>query len=109
MKTKIYAPAGMTGLAVEPWNTGEVYAVAANWAQAASPVMVYGRNGWECDGHGRQVADFRHDPKEALESEIRKAMVAWHEIDEDHSDEESELEKILDDAEELDAEDDDAE
>lgn len=76
MKTQIAAPIGMTGLAVEPWSKGEVYAVAANWAQASSPVMVYGAGEWDIDDRGRQVADFQHRPKDALESIIRQAIEA---------------------------------
>lgn len=70
----ISCPAGMTGWAVEPWSRGEYYAVAADWAQASSPVMVYGEDGWGSDGHGRQVADFRHLAEAALESIIREAI-----------------------------------
>lgn len=122
MKT-IKTPAGMSGLAVEPWSKGEIYAVAANWSQASAPVMVYGEDGWTTDEHGRQVADFRHDARSALESVVREAMAAsgaWQEIDEDHVRDEAnecehgvytgageccrcELEAILDDAEEIDS------
>ena len=73
MKT-IECPEGMYGLAVEPWGADEIYAVAANWAQASSPVRVYGERGWNCDAHGRQVADFRHNSRDALESIIRDAI-----------------------------------
>jgi hypothetical protein len=70
------APAGTSGMAVAPWDPSEIYAVAANWAQASAPVWTYGLDGWTMDSHGRQVADFRHDSREALESEIREAMIA---------------------------------
>ena len=73
MKT-ITCPEGTRGLAVEPWSKGEIYAVAANWSQAGSPVMVFGEDGWTSDEHGRQVADFRHNDRAALESVIREAI-----------------------------------
>lgn len=71
---QVSAPAGKSGLAVEPWAPGEIYAVAANWSQASDPVMVYGSSGWTSDEHGRQVADFRHSDRAALESVIREAI-----------------------------------
>lgn len=71
---EVTAPEGMTGIACEPWSKGEVYAVAANWAQASSPVMVYGKRGWSQDDSGRQVADFRHSDRAALEAIIRSAI-----------------------------------
>lgn len=74
--TRIAAPASMTGLYVEPWSQGEIYAVAADWAQASSPVMVYGEDGWINDECGRQVADFRHSDRAALEAVIRSAIEA---------------------------------
>jgi hypothetical protein len=73
MATNISAPSGKSGLAVEPWTPGEVYAVAADWAQASSPIMVYGEDGWTWDEHGRQVADFRHDCRAALECILMEA------------------------------------
>lgn len=101
MTTTINAPAGMTGLSVEPWSKGEVYAVAANWAQAGSPVLSYSgkADGWGLDAHGRQVADFRHSPRAALESVIREAIEAGGDEPDD-----DEVEAILDDAAEIDAE-----
>jgi len=39
--TTLETPAGMSGLACEPWAEGEIYAVAANWSQASSPVMFF--------------------------------------------------------------------
>lgn len=71
-KINLTAPEGMSGLAVEPWAKGEIYAVAADWAQASCPVRVYGRGGWKYDG--RQVADFRHRPLAALESVLIEAV-----------------------------------
>lgn len=70
---RVVAPAGMSGLACEP-SEGEVYAVAADWAQANSPVMVYDEGGWTTDEHGRQVADFRHRTADALASVLSEAM-----------------------------------
>ncbi len=93
---KISAPVGMSGLAVEPWAKGEIYAVAANWAQAGSPVLSYGGGGWDLESHGRQVADFRHSARAALESVIRAAIKAGGDEPDD-----DEVEAILDDAEEL--------
>lgn len=63
---ELTAPQGMSGLACEPWTPGEVYAVAADWAQASSPVLIWGDGEWTNDMHGRQVADFRHEPTDAL-------------------------------------------
>lgn len=75
MRTAIEAaPAGTCGLVVEPWAQGEVYGVAANWAQASAPVYFYGESGWESRQY--QVADFRHSPREALECELAQALVA---------------------------------
>lgn len=65
-------PDGMSGLACEPWTPGEIYAVAADWAQASSPVLVWGNEEWTLDECGRQVADFRHDPAAALEDLIER-------------------------------------
>ncbi len=97
MTTTIKAPVGMTGLAVEPWSKGEVYAVAANWAQAACPVMVYGEDGWTNDECGRQVADFRHNDRAALETIIREAgEMSGDALDDD------DVESILEEAEEVD-------
>jgi hypothetical protein len=76
MKTKISAPAGMTGLACEPWSRGEVYAVAANWAEASCPVRSYGDDGWGYIEGGLQVADFRHNARAALEDVIRRTIEA---------------------------------
>ena len=102
MKTKIYAPTGKSGLAVEPWGAGEVYAVAADWAQASSPVLVYGEDGWT--GTQYQVADFRHNDRAALECFIREAIeMGGDEPDDD------EVKAILDAAEDIQAESDDDE
>lgn len=89
MKTKtLAAPAGMSGVYVEPWSKGEIYAVAANWAQASSPVMVYGDRGWTYDDCGRQVADFRHRRKDALRCQIVQAIEAGgDEVDDEEVDE----------------------
>ena len=98
MTTKhIVAPAtGMTGLYVEPWTRGKIYAVAADWMQASSPVMVYCTDSWDIDSHGRQVADFRHDSRGALESIIREVI----EMGGDEPDDDA-VEAILDRASEI--------
>lgn len=76
--TNLTAPKGMYGLAVEPWSKGEIYAVAANWAQASCPVLIWGNSAegeaWTNDEQGRQVADFRHNSAAALQSIIRAAI-----------------------------------
>ncbi len=68
------APEGTSGLVVEPWSKGEIYAVAANWGNASSPVWNYGEDGWQQSG--RQVADFRHEPRAALIAELEETLVA---------------------------------
>ncbi len=67
-------PAGTYGLAIEPWSIGEIYAVAANWAEASAPVYTYGEDGW--DRNGRQVADYRHEPADALTDVLAAALLA---------------------------------
>lgn len=95
-KLNITAPAGKYGLAVEPWSKGEIYAVAADWAQASDSIMVYGEDGWTWDEHGRQVADFRHNDRAALEAIIREAIEMGGDEPED-----AEVEAILADAVEI--------
>jgi hypothetical protein len=68
------APAGTTGLIVEPWSIGETYGVAARWPEASAPVYAYGDDGWTQTG--RQVADYRHDPAAALADCLADAMRA---------------------------------
>ena len=68
------APAGTSGLAIEPWTPGETYGVAANWAEAAAPVYFRGDAGWESRQY--QVADFQHRPEQALDCELRQALIA---------------------------------
>jgi hypothetical protein len=58
------APAGTSGLVVEPWEPGDTYGVAAVWSQASASVYAYGDDGWTQTG--RQVADYGHDPYAAL-------------------------------------------
>jgi hypothetical protein len=58
------APAGTSGLVIEPWEPGDTYGVAADWSQASAEVYAYGDDGWTPTG--RQVADYRHDPSAAL-------------------------------------------
>lgn len=96
-------PAGTCGLAVEPWSKGEIYAVAANWAQASAPVYTYGQRGWHIDRAGRQVADFRHRMRDALADEIRYAIATSEGIPSDDVDED-EVESIVGDAVEIDDE-----
>ena len=99
MKTEaITCPAGMSGLSVEPWTPGEVYAVAANWAQASAPVMSYGSDGWTHTG--RQVADYRHRPKDALRAVITEAIASSEGIPSEDVDE-YEVGGILADATEI--------
>lgn len=49
------------------WGSDTI-AVSADWAQSSCPV--------EGDAHGRQVADFRHDPTEALRAAVMDAAMA---------------------------------
>lgn len=79
-------PAGTSGLAVEPWSEGEIYAVAANWAQASAPVYAYGQDGWHQTG--RQVADYQHRANAALRAVIIEAIamsegIASADVDDD--------------------------
>jgi hypothetical protein len=69
MKT-ITSPAGKYGLMVK--FGGEIYAVAANWHQAADEVLQYSEEGWISTG--RQVADFRHSARAALAQSIRDCL-----------------------------------
>jgi hypothetical protein len=72
--SSLTTPAGTSGLAVEPWAAGEIYAVAANWSQASAPVYCYGQTGWHLDRAGRQVADFGHIARAALVDAIVDAI-----------------------------------
>lgn len=72
--SRLTTPAGTYGLACEPWSKGEIYAVAADWAQASSPVRTYGEDGWTVTQY--QVADFRHEPRAALETILQEAIDA---------------------------------
>jgi hypothetical protein len=67
----IRCPAGTCGLAVAPWSPDEVYAVAADWGDASSPVRTWAEDRWI--ESGRQVADFRHEPEAALAAMIRES------------------------------------
>lgn len=62
--SQLRTPIGTYGLAVAPVYTGEVYAVAANWAQASDNVQEWSGTEWIPTRY--QVADFRHSPREAL-------------------------------------------
>lgn len=57
-------PTGTRGLACSPWSAQEIYAVAANWAQASAPIYYWGDGDWVPWKY--QVADFCHDPEAAL-------------------------------------------
>jgi hypothetical protein len=106
MTKNIKTPAGTYGYAVEPWSKGEIYAVAADWAQASSPVYTYGPDGWDSDRAGRQVADFRHRPLAALRDEICYAIATSEGIPLDQVDDD-EVEFIMAGAVEIDDSDDD--
>ena len=90
----ITTPAGTYGYAVEPWSKGEIYAVAANWAEAAAPVYVYGHDGW--DQCGKQVADYRHSPEQALEAVIITAIAESEGIPSDEVDDDDVAEILAD-------------
>jgi len=77
----LQAPDGTSGLAVEPWLKGEIYAVAADWSQAAGQVWSYGEDGWIPTG--QQVADYRHHACAALAREISEALVMSGEEDDE--------------------------
>ena len=96
---KMTAPRGMSGLYCEPWNSGDIYAVAADWGNASSPIRVYGEDGWTLDHHGRQVADFCHSPHAALVSILAENLRMTGTEDEDEA--EDEAESLAEDAEEL--------
>ena len=79
----------ISGLAVEPWTKGEIYAVAADWAQASSPILTSIEGGWS--GNGRQVADYRHRVKDALRAIVIDAIamsegIASEDVDDDEVD-----------------------
>lgn len=92
------APVGTSGLVCEPWTPGEVYGVAANWAEASCPVRVYGEDGWTYDEHGRQVANFRHGPRSALVAVLAEALRMSAEDDDEA---EAEAEELADEATEF--------
>jgi hypothetical protein len=96
--SNLTCPAGKSGLAVEPWSKGEIYAVCANWAQASDPILVYGPDGWS--GNGRQVADYRHRTKDALRAIIIEAIAVSEGIPSDDVDDD-EVDGIVDDATEI--------
>jgi len=87
----------MRGVWVAPWDPSEIYAVAADWAQASCPVYVLSGDGeWVLESHGRQVADFRHNCRAALRSELEESIrMSGDEVDDD------EVDGYLDDAEDL--------
>ena len=62
-------------------------AVAANWSEASSPVLVWSEDGWVEDAYGRQVANFRHCANNALEVIIEEiATDSGDEVTEDEMD-----------------------
>jgi len=79
------APAGTTGFVCEPWTPGEVYGVAADWAQAAGSVYSYGEDGWNSTGH--QVADYLHSDRSALVANLAEALQMSGESEEDAKEE----------------------
>lgn len=52
---------------------GETLGIRANFALAGDPIESLNADG-EWDSHGRQVADYRHDPWWAIEAEIDEFM-----------------------------------
>lgn len=95
----ITCPAGTYGLAVEPWSKGEIYAVAADWAQASAPVYSYGKDGW-CQ-IGQQVADYQHRVKDALRAQLVETIALSEGIPSDEVDEDD-IDAILSDAVDID-------
>lgn len=77
----IRTPPGTYGLAVAPWSADEVYAVAADWAQASSPVLAWLGHDWDQTAY--QVADYRHSDRAALEQIIQDAIEASGSSDDD--------------------------
>lgn len=88
-KAAATAPANTTGLVIEPWGRGETYGVAADWAQASACVYAYGDREWI--GTGRQVADYRHDPRAALVDVLAESLRM-------SGDDEADAETLADDA-----------
>jgi hypothetical protein len=68
----IHPPSGLTGLAVEPWSPGEIYAVAADWRRADAPILIY-EDGWH--SLGIQVGDMGHSAHRALEHVMRHVLL----------------------------------
>jgi hypothetical protein len=68
----IKCPAGKYGLMVK--FAGEIYAVAADWRQAADEVWGYSDSEGEWIPTGRQVADYRHSSRAALMGSIRDCI-----------------------------------
>jgi hypothetical protein len=87
------APRGTYGLLCEPWTPGEVYGVAANWAQASCTVLTYGEDGWVATGH--QVADYRHNDRAALIDVLAEQLRMGGD---DEEEAEKEAESLVDDA-----------
>ena len=83
----IAPPNGMTGLAVDAFlgEKWKIYAVAADWTQPSSPVMVFGNNGWTNHQQCLKVADVGNNARNALDFVVREAIIA----SEPHQDNES--------------------
>jgi hypothetical protein len=58
---------------------GDIYSLTADFAQASCPI--------EGDEHGRQVADFRHSPRAAMESLLREMVEMGGDEADDYADE----------------------
>jgi hypothetical protein len=80
-------------------NRGLVYGVLANWAEASCPVLQLAGeptspDEWEWVSTPFQVADFRHDPHDALRWAMDDAASPWDSTGDDEADNES-LEKAV--------------
>lgn len=84
-------PAGERRLVTTCWEGYQVYAVQANWSDAASQVFAYGDG--DLYSLGKQVADFRHKPEKALRHVLELAA-AYSDDDESEA-----IESALDRAE----------
>ncbi len=67
-------PDGTSGLVTEPWAAGEIYGVAADWTDGASPVWCYGASDWV--DNGKRVADFAHEPRSAMLCELEDSLLS---------------------------------
>ncbi len=72
-------------------NRGLVYGVLANWAEASCPVLQLAGeptspDEWEWVSTPFQVADFRHDPHDALRCVMDDALSPWDYTEDGESD-----------------------